>query len=126
MIPNINNQELKQAENLKNNWKLKEALIILDNFDENKDLTTRERFHFYFLKSSILFALFASKEAMNYAELAYNESKELKSDYDIISSLMLKSQIFGGMVEPNKSLKVINEAEEILIRNNQNHHKNSK
>ncbi len=71
------------------------------------------------MKSSILFELFSSEEALNYAELAYKESKELKSDYDIISALMLKSRIFGGMVEPNESLKVLNEAEEILARNNQ-------
>ena len=118
-MPNINNQELKQAENLKNNWKLKEALKVLNDFDEETVLTTRERFQFYFLKSSILFELFSSEEALNYAELAYKESKELESDYDIISALMLKSRIFGGMVEPNESLKVLNEAEEILARNNQ-------
>ncbi|MBY8987146.1 MAG: hypothetical protein KGD61_01740 [Candidatus Lokiarchaeota archaeon] len=119
MLPIRYNQKLKQAEKLKNNWKSKEALNILNNFDVNKNLTTHERFQFYFLKSSILFDLFFSKEAMNYAELAYKESKELKSEYEIINSLMLKSQIFGGMVESNKSLKVINEAEEILARNNQ-------
>jgi tetratricopeptide (TPR) repeat protein len=119
MMPNTNNQELKQAENLRNNWKLKEALKVLNDFDEETVLTTRERFQFYFLKSSILFELFSSEEALNYAELAYKESKELESDYDIISALMLKSRIFGGMVEPNESLKVLNEAEEILARNNQ-------
>jgi len=119
MMPIVYNEKLKQAENLKNNWKSKEALNILNNFDVNKDLTTLERFQFYILKSSILFDLFFSKEAMNYAELAYKESKEIKSDYEIISSLVLKSKIFGGMVEPNKSLNVINEAEEILARNNQ-------
>jgi len=58
-MPTINNQKLKQAENLKNNWKLKEALNILNDIDEEKVLTTRERFQFYFLKSSILFDLFS-------------------------------------------------------------------
>jgi len=115
----IYNQKLKQVEILKNNYKLKEALNILNDFDEEKVLTPRERFQFYFLKSSILFELFSSKEALNYAELAYKESKELESDYDIISALMLKSRIFGSILKPNESLKVINEAEEILTRNNQ-------
>ncbi len=119
MMPIINNQELEQAENLKNNWKLKEALKILNNFDVNRNLTTHERFHYSFLKSSILFDLLSTKEALNYAELAYKESKELKSDYEIISSLMLKSRIFGSMLEPSNSLEVINEAEELLARNNQ-------
>ncbi|NVM18510.1 MAG: hypothetical protein HWN80_12410 [Candidatus Lokiarchaeota archaeon] len=119
MLPIIYNQKLKQAEKFKNNWKSKEALNILNTIDVNKNLTTHERFQFYFLKSSILFDLFFSKEAMNYAELAYKESKELESEYEIINSLMLKSHIFGGMVESDKSLKVINEAEEILARNNQ-------
>ena len=120
LMPTISNQELKQAENLKNNWKLREALKILDDFDINKDLTTNERYQFYFLKSSILFELFSSEEAFNYAELAYKESKELESDYDIIRALMLKSRIMGDTVEPNEALKLVNEAEEILARNNQN------
>ncbi len=119
MMPIIYNQKLKQAEKIKNNWNLKEALNNLNDFDEEKVLTTRERFQFYFLKSSILNDLFSSKEALNYAELAYKESKELKSDYEIINSLMLMSQIFGGTLEPSKSVQVINEAEEILARNNQ-------
>jgi tetratricopeptide (TPR) repeat protein len=119
MLPIIYNQKLKQAENLKNNYKLKEALNILNDFDEEKVLTTRERFQFYFLKSYILDELFSSKEALVYAELAYQESKNLELNYEIINALMLKSRIFGGMVEPNESLKVINEAEEILAKNNQ-------
>ena len=119
MIPTINNQELKEIENLKNKWKLKEALKTLNNFDEETVFTTHERFQFYFLKSSIHYELFSSEEALNYAELAYKESKELESDYDIISALMLKSRIFGGMVEPNESLKLISEAEEILAGSNQ-------
>ena len=117
MITNITNQELKRAENLKNNWQLKEALSILNNFDNNKDLTTHERYQFYFLKSSILLDLFDSKEAMNYADLAYKESKELETDYEIINALMLKDRIFGSIVY--NSLELINEAEEILARNNQ-------
>lgn len=119
MIPIKYNQKLKQAENLKNNWKLQESLDILNDFDNEKGLSTRERFQFNFLKSSILFDLFSSKEALNYVELAYKESKELESIYEIINALMLKSRIFGSMVEPNSSLKLINEAEEILARNNQ-------
>ena len=117
MITNITNQELKRAENLKNNWQLKEALNILNNFDNNKDLTTHERYQFYFLKSSILLDLFDSKEAMNYADLAYKESKELETDYEIINALILKDRIFGSIVD--NSLELINEAEEILARNNQ-------
>jgi len=118
-MPTINNQKLKQAEKLKNNWKLKEALNILNDFDEEKVLTTRERFQFYFLKSSILFDLFSSKEALNYAELAYEESKELETEYEIINVLFLKSRILSSMLRPNECLELINKAEEILTRINQ-------
>ena len=48
---------------------------------------------------------------MKYAELAYNLSKELNSDNDIISTLLLKGSIFGNMLKPNAVLDVINEAE---------------
>ena len=117
MLLSIDNQKIRQAENLKNNWKLKEALNLLDNIDLNDDTTTHERFQFYFLKSSILIDLLSSKEAMKYAELAYNESKKLGSDYQIINVLMLKSHIFASLLEPSNQLEMINEAEEILARN---------
>jgi len=119
MLPSLNNQVLKQAEKLKNNWKLKEALNVLDNFEKKEDLTTHERYQYYFLKSSILIDLLASKEAMKFADLAYKESKNLKSDYQIINVLMLKSQIFASLLKPSNQLEMINEAEEILVRNNQ-------
>jgi len=119
MMPSIYNQKLKQVEDLKSNWKLKEALNILNDLDNEKGFSTRERFQFYFLKSSILLDLFFSKEAINYAELAYEESKVLETDDDIINVLMLKSRIFGSMLKPKESLKVLNDAEEILARNNQ-------
>ncbi len=38
-----NNQKLKQAENLKNSWKLKETLNTLNDFGEEKVLTNCER-----------------------------------------------------------------------------------
>ncbi len=119
MMPINNNQKLKQAENLKNNWKSKEALNILNNIDNEKGFSTQERFNFYFLKSSVLFDLFLSNEAMTYAELAYEESKGLEIYDNIINALLLKSRIFGTMVKPKESLKLLNEAEDILARNTQ-------
>jgi len=119
MMPIKYNQELKQVENLKNSWKLKEALNILNDFDEEKVLTTLERFQFYVLKSSILEDLFFAKDALNYAELAYEESKEFETNSEIINVLILKSQILRGMLKPHKALEMINEAEEKLIDINQ-------
>ena len=119
MMPIKYNQELKQAANLKNSSKLKEALNILNDFDEEKGLTTLERFQFYVLKSSILEDLFFAKDALNYAELAYEESKEFETNSEIINVLILKSQILRGMLKPHKALEMINEAEERLIEINQ-------
>ncbi|NHJ21698.1 MAG: hypothetical protein EAX91_12190 [Candidatus Lokiarchaeota archaeon] len=118
MIPTINNQELKHAEYLKNNWKLKEALKILDNLTNREEFTTQERFQFYFLKASILVDNLNSKEAAKFADLAYKEIKELNSDYDTIRILLLKCYIFASLLEPNNQLEMINEAEEILTRIN--------
>ncbi|MHA2287803.1 MAG: hypothetical protein ACXABG_03345 [Promethearchaeota archaeon] len=118
-MPTIKNHELKQAENLKNNWKFKEALDFLDNFEKDKDLTPLERFQLYFLKSSILVDLLDSEEAMKYADLAYKESKKIGMDFEIIKTLTLRCHIFRSMLEPSKALEMINEAEDILARNNQ-------
>ncbi|MFX0074233.1 MAG: hypothetical protein ACFE96_02230, partial [Candidatus Hermodarchaeota archaeon] len=120
MLLSIDNQELKQAEDLKNNWKLKEALNILDKFDLNDDMSTQVKFQFYYLKGSILIDLLATNEALKYAELAYKESKKLRSDYQIINALLLKNHIFASLLEPNNQLETINEAEQLLARNNQN------
>ncbi|MFX0047535.1 MAG: hypothetical protein ACFE8G_05125 [Candidatus Hermodarchaeota archaeon] len=119
MMPVIRNRELKRVETLKNNWKLKEALKYLNDFDKNKDLSTLERFQFYFLKSSILIELFNSGEAMKYAELAHEESKKLESDYQIIKVLLLKLRIFASLLDSINHLKMITDAEKILARNNQ-------
>jgi hypothetical protein len=114
MLLRIDNQVLKQAEKLKSNWKLKEALNVLDNFEINQDLTNHQRYQFYFLKSSILFDILSSNEALKYADLAYKVSKKLGSDYLVINTLILKAQIFASLVDPKKQLEAINEAEEIL------------
>ena len=47
MLPIIYNQKLKQAEILKNNYKLKDALNILNDFEDEKVLTNRERVQFF-------------------------------------------------------------------------------
>ena len=95
MMPTIRNQELKRVEYLKNNWKFKEALNFLDNFENKEDLTTQDRFQFYFLKSSILIDLLDSEEALIYADLAYKESITLGSDYQIVKALILKYKIYS-------------------------------
>lgn len=110
----INNQKLKKAEKLKNKFRFKEALEILDNFENLKDLTPQERFQYYFLKSLILIDLLASKEAMKYAELAHRESIKMQSDFNIIKILLLKSRISRTLVEQYKALEFLNKAEEIL------------
>jgi len=116
MLLRIDNQILKQAEKLKNNWKFKEALNVLDNFEISQDLTNHQRYQLYFLKSSILFDLLNSNEAMKYADLAYKVAKKLGSDYLVINTLILKTQIYGSLVDPKKHLEAINEAEEILAK----------
>lgn len=119
MMPIIYTQKLKQAKNLKNNWKLKEALNILNDLDNEKELSPRERFQFYFLKSSILIDLLFSKEALDYAELAYDASKELDTDFEVINVLLLKSHILSAMLRDNEGLEIINEIEGILSTNKQ-------
>ena len=47
MLPIIYNQKLNQAEILKNNYKLKDALNILNDFEDEKVLTNRERVQFF-------------------------------------------------------------------------------
>ncbi len=116
MLLRIDNQALKKAEKLKRSWKLKEALNVLDSFEINQDLTNDQRYQLYFLKSSILFDILNSNEALKYADLAYKVSKKLGADYLAINTLILKAQIFASLVDPKKQLEAINEAEEILTK----------
>jgi len=111
----INNKKLLLAENLKNNWKLKEALNLLNDFEDEAVKTAHERVQYYFLKSSILLDLLNSKEALKYAEFAYKEGQKLKSDYELIDLLLLKGRILSSMNRSNETLENIIKAEEILL-----------
>jgi tetratricopeptide (TPR) repeat protein len=115
----INNKKLKLAENLKDNWKFKKAFKLLDDYDVKTLKTAPERIQYYFLKSSILFNLTSSKDALRYIELAYNESQKLNSDYDLIDILLLKAHILSSMNRSNESLENIIKAEKILLAINQ-------
>jgi tetratricopeptide (TPR) repeat protein len=115
----LTNEKLLLAENLKNNWKLKEALNLLNEFEEEAVTTAHERVRYYFLKSSILVDILSSKEALKYAELAYKESQKLKLDYDSIDILILKSRILASMHKNKEALETIIIAEELLLKINQ-------
>ena len=57
-----------------------------------------------------------SKEALDYAELAYDVSKELESDFEAINVLLLKSHILGAILRENECLEIVNEIENTVSK----------
>jgi len=111
--------ELSQAKQLMSESKFKEAIEVINELEDKKDLTLQDQLEIHHLKSSLLLELGYLNEALKYAELAYKESQQLKNNLQIIDVLLTKSDILGRSSRKNESLKTIIEAEQILNTINQ-------
>jgi len=106
--------ELSQAKQLTSESKFKEAIKIINKLEDKKGLTLQDQFDIHHLKSSLLFELGYMNKALNYAELAYKESQQLKNKFQIIDALFMKIEILNKSDKRNEALKTINKAEQLL------------
>lgn len=111
--------DLFQAKQLTSESKFKEAIKIINKLEDKKGLTLQDQFEIHHLKSSLLFELGYMNKALNYAELAYKESQQLKNKFQIIDALFMKVEILNKSNKRNEALKTINKAEQLLKTINQ-------
>ncbi|MFX1406296.1 MAG: tetratricopeptide repeat protein [Promethearchaeota archaeon] len=113
----MHNSELKElpyVEQLKNECKFIEALKILNELEDKKELTLQGQFEIHYFKSVLLNELGRMNEALKYVELAYKESQQLKINPQIFDVLLSKSTILSHTNKNKEALKTIIKAEELL------------
>ena len=82
-------EELLRAERLFTEGYSNKALEVLNEFEKKSDLTLNDRINCYLLKSFYLFTFSFFKDALNYAEKAYQMSKESKNQFLEIYSMIM-------------------------------------
>ncbi|MGB5909941.1 MAG: hypothetical protein WBH31_01970, partial [Promethearchaeia archaeon] len=111
---NSHKKELSQVKQLKSEFKFTEALKLINIIGDKKSLTVQDQFEIHLLKSTLLFELGFMNKALNFAELAYKESQQLKNKFQIIDALLTKITILNKSDKRNEALKTINKTEQLL------------
>ncbi len=109
-----NKNELSHVKQLKSEYKFTEALKLINILEDKKSLTVQDQFEIHLLKSTLLFEIGYMNKALNYAELAYKESQQLKNKFQLIDALLTKISILNKSEKPNEVLKTINKTEQLL------------
>jgi len=111
--------ELSQAKNLYEEYRYKDALQIINDLEKKQNYTVQEQFEIHYLKSSLLHELGHMIEALEYAELAYKESQQLKNNLQIINVLISKIILLLRCTRIKEAQKTIIKTEQVLNTFNQ-------
>ncbi|MFX0019353.1 MAG: hypothetical protein ACFFAK_08000 [Promethearchaeota archaeon] len=114
-----NKNELSQVKHLKSEAKFTEALKLINILEDKKGLSLQDQLEIHHLKSSLLFELGYTNKALNYAELAYKESQQLKNKFQIIDVLLTKTYILNKSDKRKEALDTISKTEQLLKTINQ-------
>lgn len=111
---NIESEEIKQSEQLMNEGKYQEALLLLNNFEGKQELTDSDSLSLCLLKSSILNKLGHYQESYKSGEQAYQESQNLKSYLQSIDALVNMSMALVWLGDLDKANNFVVESEDLL------------
>jgi tetratricopeptide (TPR) repeat protein len=110
---------LARVKQLMNESKFREAVKLLNGFEDKKSLTLQDQYELYYLKSSLFLELGYMEKALKFVELAYKVSKQLKNKFLIVDALLNKRTILGKCDKQSEELKTIRKTEQILNTINQ-------
>lgn len=113
-MSNVNSDELVRAGQFFAEGFTDRALDILIEFEKKEDLTLDKQTDCYLLESEIYFFLFSYKDALNYAEKAYQQSKKTDNDFRIIKSLLFIAASQVGTREIDKAQVFCEKSETLL------------
>ncbi len=111
---NIESEEIKQSEQLMNEGKYQEALLLLNNFEGRDDITDSDQLSCYLLTSECLNELANYEEVLKFAEKAYQKSQELRDNLRSIDSLEKMAYATMWMGDFEKALNLIKQSEDLL------------
>ena len=113
-ISQLECKELKQAEQLMNEGKYDEALLLMDNLEGRNDITDSDQLSRYFLISECLTELGNYEEVLKFAEKAYQKSQELRDNLRSIDALEKMAYATMWIGDFEKALNLIEQSEDLL------------
>ena len=111
---NIESEEMKHSEQLMNECKYDEALLLLNNLEGRDDITDSDQLSCYLLTSECLNELANYEEVLKFAEKAYQKSQELRDNLRSIDSLEKMAYATMWMGDYEKALNLIKQSEDLL------------
>jgi len=106
--------QLIRVKQLKNNGEFVEALQMINELENEEDFSLQEQFDCHHLKGCLLFEQGYMDEALEYVELAYKESQQLKNNLLILDTILTKSNIFRYSGRLENAINCVNKAEQLL------------
>jgi tetratricopeptide (TPR) repeat protein len=113
-LKDLNKDMFDHIKQLKCQSKNKDALKLLNKFENNEDFNLEEQFEFNYLKSTILTELGKYREALKYNNLALKKSRKLSDNFKILDVLIERAFLVGIQDRKDESFKIIKEAEQLL------------
>jgi len=112
-MPQSAPKDIRIAENLRREGKLKEALEVINEIEKKGRLTPNDQLSVLISKGKILTMYQRYNETIRVGKLTYRLSQSLGKTNEMITSLLFKSTCcYSG--EYDKSLKFLSEAEKLL------------
>ncbi|MFX0082752.1 MAG: tetratricopeptide repeat protein [Candidatus Hodarchaeota archaeon] len=107
-------KELTQAKKLINEGKYDEALQLIDNLEQMKNLTLQDKVSCQLLKCNLLFWQWKFEEMLKIADQTYKESLELGRNLQSVDALLLSAKVLKFLDREEEAINDVNQAEELL------------
>ncbi|MHA1480205.1 MAG: tetratricopeptide repeat protein [Candidatus Thorarchaeota archaeon] len=107
-------EEIAHSEQLMNEGKFNEALLLVETIDGRNDLTSFERLKCHLFKSTLMSKMGHYKDALEIAERAKDESQRLEAPLYIVDALVIVSDVLLSLGRFDESLKVVEQGERVL------------
>ncbi len=107
-------KELIRARKLIEEAKFEEALQIVDNFGEKKELSVHERISYYLLKTLLAIFNYNQKERLKYANKAYQESQKLENSLQLLDVYIYMGVALTWQEKIGEAEEFIGKSEDLL------------
>ena len=107
-------EELTKANMLLEEGNYNKALYLLENFEENENLTIHDLISYNLLRSSLLNKVGSYNDAFKYAEQAYQKSQEASKNLQSIDALLSMAYALVWELSLDKAFELIEQSENLL------------
>lgn len=107
-------RELTQVEQLINTGQFEEALHIVENFEQGRELTTFDQLKCELLKSQIMIKLGKYIKSLESSETAFKQAKQLEKPQFMVEAKDLQAEALYYLGRFDEGLDMIQEGEQLL------------